>query len=212
VLPEKIKSFEWQIKLLKKYKKIIDISETKRIEKKSILLTFDDGYYDNYAFAYPVLKKLNVPAVIFLITDAIEKKRTKLPSFKPHKEIKITNKEYFLTLEEIKKMQDLISFDAHTKTHLSCNIENDEILKDEICNSIDFVKKYLKKEFYGFCWPRGRFNEKSLKIVKECADFAFSTIEGPFNFNDKYKIKRIDASSLKGNKEKYFKRVEKKSY
>ena len=89
ILKLKAKGFEFI-----SYEKFYEILKTKRIEKKSILLTFDDGYYDNYVFAYPVLKKLNVPAVIFLITDAIKKKRTKLPSFKPHKEIKVTQVEW----------------------------------------------------------------------------------------------------------------------
>ena len=35
------------------------------------MITFDDGYYDNYANAYPILKAQNLPAIIFLATDFI---------------------------------------------------------------------------------------------------------------------------------------------
>lgn len=35
------------------------------------IITFDDGYYDNYASAYPILKARNLPAIIFLATDFI---------------------------------------------------------------------------------------------------------------------------------------------
>lgn len=38
-----------------------------------MLITFDDGYYDNYSNAYPILKERNLPAIIFLATDYIEK-------------------------------------------------------------------------------------------------------------------------------------------
>jgi peptidoglycan/xylan/chitin deacetylase (PgdA/CDA1 family) len=38
-----------------------------------MLITFDDGYYDNYSNAYPILKARNLPAIIFLATDYIEK-------------------------------------------------------------------------------------------------------------------------------------------
>lgn len=35
------------------------------------IITFDDGYFDNYSYAYPILKARNLPAVIFLATDFI---------------------------------------------------------------------------------------------------------------------------------------------
>ena len=38
---------------------------------KSVVVTFDDGWRDNYTVAYPVLKKYAIPAIIFLTTDYI---------------------------------------------------------------------------------------------------------------------------------------------
>jgi len=39
---------------------------------KSVCFTFDDGYEDNYTYAYPILKRYGVPATFFLITDLME--------------------------------------------------------------------------------------------------------------------------------------------
>lgn len=38
---------------------------------RAAMITFDDGYYDNFSNAYPVLKERNLPAVIFLTTGFI---------------------------------------------------------------------------------------------------------------------------------------------
>lgn len=40
--------------------------------KRSALVTFDDGYKDNYLNAYPILRKRRIPAIIFLTTGSIE--------------------------------------------------------------------------------------------------------------------------------------------
>ena len=52
------------------------LSTNKRIPKKSILVTFDDGFNDNYYIAYPILKEIGVPATIFVTTDFINSVET----------------------------------------------------------------------------------------------------------------------------------------
>jgi len=47
------------------------IKETKRFPVNSVVITFDDGYLDNYTYAFPILEKYNVPATIFLTTDFV---------------------------------------------------------------------------------------------------------------------------------------------
>lgn len=43
------------------------------LPSKPILITFDDGYYSNYEYIYPILKKYNAKASIFVVTDRIGK-------------------------------------------------------------------------------------------------------------------------------------------
>jgi peptidoglycan/xylan/chitin deacetylase (PgdA/CDA1 family) len=45
---------------------------------KNVVITFDDGYKDNFTNAYPVLKKYKVPATYFLATDYIDTGKSKL--------------------------------------------------------------------------------------------------------------------------------------
>lgn len=73
-----IKVFERQIRHLSENYNIVPVTEiADRIIKGKNLkglvgLTFDDGFKDNYTHAYPILKKYNAPATIFLISECIE--------------------------------------------------------------------------------------------------------------------------------------------
>jgi len=48
-------------------------SSKERLKSRFALITFDDGYIDNYSLAFPLLKANNVPAVFFIANDFIEK-------------------------------------------------------------------------------------------------------------------------------------------
>jgi len=50
-----------------------DILQNQEKVNKQVLLTFDDGYKDNYDLAYPILKKYNIPFAVFLTTSFPEK-------------------------------------------------------------------------------------------------------------------------------------------
>lgn len=69
VTPE---NFANQVKWLKERYPILRFDEPwDSVREPSVVLTFDDGYWDNYAYAVPILERLQVPATIFVSTERI---------------------------------------------------------------------------------------------------------------------------------------------
>ncbi len=72
-------NFREQMPYLKTHHRILSLSDFLKYRTNggqypdnSVLITFDDGYRDNYLNAFPVLIKYNIPAVVFLTTEPIE--------------------------------------------------------------------------------------------------------------------------------------------
>jgi len=78
-----VDQFDQQIRYLSKHYQPItfgDLIETingdKRLPRYPVIVSFDDGFEDNYRNAFPILKKYSVPATIFLATDYIGQPKT----------------------------------------------------------------------------------------------------------------------------------------
>lgn len=150
------KTFEKQIKyLIKKGYVFLKASEllTFTENKPHVVLTFDDGFYNNYKNAFPILKKYNAKATIFLCPEDSELKSV----FKT------------LSEKEIKEMQDsgLVEFGAHTYTHKNLTRLKDSDAEKEIKLSKDYVEKVTNKKCDSFAYPYGRYNDKHVEMLKK---------------------------------------------
>jgi peptidoglycan/xylan/chitin deacetylase (PgdA/CDA1 family) len=190
-----IEIFERQMKFLAENRfnvigpdKAIDYMTGKeRMPAKTVLLTFDDGEYDFYENAYPVLKRYGLHATIFVITDYVGRHGS-------------------LGWRELREMSDsgLIIVASHTKSHpwLPSVSVDEEKLRDEFAGSKEALEKALGKGVDYVCYPNGGFND----LVKEAAKRygyrgAFTT--NPSNrrdaLDDIYAMRRIKMSSSSRN-------------
>jgi|APSaa5957512622_1039677.scaffolds.fasta_scaffold16573_3 peptidoglycan/xylan/chitin deacetylase (PgdA/CDA1 family) len=68
------KDFEWQVCFLKENFQVTTFREYFnfiKVHKSAVIITFDDGFKDNYDIAYPILKKHGIPAVFYVSVDYI---------------------------------------------------------------------------------------------------------------------------------------------
>ena len=159
------------------------VKNNKKFARNTVVITMDDGYKNNYIYAYPILKQYNFPAMIFVVTDYIGKNKS------------------FLNWNEIKEMsKNGILFGAHTKSHLYLPSSNDEnVLRNEILGSKKAIESQIGMQVDYFCYPSGGFNDTVKKVVEE-AGFkgACATNRGKFrsNKNNIYELNRISMRNI----------------
>ena len=161
------------------------IKEKKKIPSKAIAITFDDGYKDNYIYAFPILKKYNLPATIFIITDLI-------------------NRADKLSWDEIKEMQDsgIIAFGSHALgSEPLINIKSEQDLKKQIFDSKKILEEKLGCRINAFSYPEGRFNERIKQLVMRAGyKLAVTTNPGKrFANDDIFALKRLRISANANN-------------
>jgi len=154
------------------------------LHEKGVLITFDDGWLDNYIYAFPVLKKYKINAVIFLITERVEaasnivrsqesgvrSNEIIIPSHNGCKRLIKDGRgdEVVLNWDIIKEMMGsgLVEFYSHTNSHARCDLLSEDELKEELMKSKEIIEEKLGSPCQYLCWPYGRYNDAALKIAK----------------------------------------------
>jgi peptidoglycan/xylan/chitin deacetylase (PgdA/CDA1 family) len=131
------------------------------LPQRSIVLTFDDGFADNYIHAYPALRTFGFPATIFLTVGFIG--ASTLPVLSD------THRELLpLTWEQVNEMnRHGVSFGSHTLTHPSLPQLPGEEARREIYTSRLLLQEKLGHSIPFFCYPRGAVTPSIKEIVRQ---------------------------------------------
>jgi len=163
------------------------IKEHKKIPAKTIVITFDDGYKDNYTYAFPILKKYNFPATLFIIVNEAGRPQGDR-----------------LTWDEIMTMRDsgIINFGSHCLgPEPLTKIASEEEIKKEIFDSKNILEDRLGREIKAFSYPEGRFNDSIKNLVMK-AGYKVAVVTSPgkrFPDNAIFALKRLRISSTSDN-------------
>jgi peptidoglycan/xylan/chitin deacetylase (PgdA/CDA1 family) len=146
------------------------------LPEKPILITFDDGYRDNYTNAFPILQKYGFHGTFSLVTDPID-----------------FNDDRYLTWAQVQEMHQAgMDFGAHTRRHLDLRQRSLEFLEDEVLTSKQKIEAQLNVPITFFVYPAGRYDARTLSAVREWFWLAVTTQYGASHrYAERYELSRI---------------------
>ncbi|HBA65905.1 MAG TPA: polysaccharide deacetylase family protein [Methylococcaceae bacterium] len=158
--------------------KVSELLEDKNFPPKTIVLTFDDGYADNFENAFLPLIENGMKATWFIVTDCIGKHAQWMPP--PSEQTKM------LSANQIREMSDAgMEIGSHTCSHRDLSQLPFQQQLDELTRSKHKLEDLLQKPITGFAYPFGRYNEDTLKAVSAAGyEWACSTRSGWHNKNE----------------------------
>lgn len=129
---------------------IASIDHGTPLPSKPVILSFDDGWQNEYIHAFPLLKKYHMKGTFFIFTNPIGRKAQ------------------WVTWNEIKEMDAAgMEIGGHSRTHpILTKIKTDKELDREIAESKKIIEKHLGHPIYAFAYPFGLENAQVVAAVK----------------------------------------------
>lgn len=152
------------------------------VPEKSVVLTFDDGYADNYTNAYPILKEFGFKASIFVITGVVDKDPN------------------YMTSAQLKELEaNGIEIHAHTVNHEKLSELSYDRQLATLKESKEFVEKLLNKKAGCIAYPFGMYNDNTIKAAKEAGYTMGLTTNGKWSGKEDgiLTLDRVYISSLR---------------
>lgn len=198
------------------------VTGARRFAGKVVVITFDDGWLDNYLYAVPLLAKYQFKATFFIITARVDaaslRERPDAAAVPDHESAKRLiqsgrAEQVVLGWKMIRELEKsgLFRFYSHTVTHRRCSDLPFYELQAELLESKARIEKELGKGCDYLCWPYGSFSADTLSAAKSAGYQAlFTTVEGFSRAgSDPFVIKRIEVmNSVEWLKERLSKDIQ----
>lgn len=141
------------------------------LSRPAVAITFDDGYQDNYEFAFPALVERGMSATFFLTMGLLERDPAVLERFKTLRQS--TDDEIApLDWGQVREMKEQgMSFGSHTWSHPNLANVTDQVALDEFRSSKLRLEERLgdvvNSVAYPFGKPRRQLNGQTLELARE---------------------------------------------
>ncbi len=166
------------------------LNNEKEIKKNTVFLTVDDAFRSFYKYAFPILKKFDIPFSIFVSTKYISNQK---------------NSDYMSweMLKEISDNNGLIL--NHTKDHNSLLNISDKKIINEIESNYSQIQRNIGKQPKIFSYPYGESSTKVENIVKSLGyAIAFSQHSSPISKKEnRFRLPRFSLNDELGNIQRF---------
>lgn len=202
----KSEEFEWQMDFLKlngynvitPSEAMLYLKEGITLSDKYVTITFDDGHYDNFEFAYPILKARGLCATVFIITDYVGKQGWFNKNGAVKGEIDGTERYYeFMSWKDLNSISDVFTIGSHGRTHRDLTTLSDDELETELFESKQAIFNNIGVYPDFFCYPYGEYNKKVADFVCKAGYLAaFSSDYGINNSESNYYLLKRNAVGM----------------
>lgn len=167
-----------------------------KLPRKSVMLTFDDGWLDNWLKVFPVLLEFNLHAHLFLVTGLVSDGPVRVSADGreySHDECQVLIKqgladEVMLRWSEVREMHlsGLVEFHSHTHTHRRWDLNSVfshplNLLRADVLLSRERMKEMLGYCSPHLCWPEGWYSPDYIRVAEELGFTYLYTTERRMN-------------------------------
>ncbi len=153
------------------------VTARRALPEKPVILTFDDGYLDNYQYAFPLLKEFGFSGTFFIVTEFVDHQN---PAY--------------MSWEMIREMAEAgMRIENHSKTHADMTTQSRDGLIWQIRGAQETLAAHLGYTPRFFCYPGGRFDEDTIAMLQELDIWGAVTTSGGkwHTFDGRYEWSRL---------------------
>lgn len=156
---------------------LLHLTQGALLPDKPVLLTFDDGYRDNYTNAFPLLKERGMTATFFIVTDFID---AGLPDY--------------LSWDMVREMHaGGMSIQSHGRNHASLKGRDEDYLIWQALGSLETIEYELGVRPRFISYPAGQYDENTIRIFQSAHYWAgVTTVQGAtHNSKELFQLRRV---------------------
>lgn len=191
-------AFEEHLAWLAKHRRLLplevaerSLTRAARLAAGTSAITFDDGYRGVFEHAFPLLKRMGIPATVFLVSEAARNSHRAI-EWLDESDLSPSHTVFPLTIDQIFEMRESgISFGSHSHTHPDLTAVSIGECETELRTSKEYLEDLLKAPVVRLAYPRGRHNEAVRAAAEKVGFRACYSLPGGREFTGRMAIPRV---------------------